>query len=464
MIVMKFGGTSVEDANSIERVAEIIRKYLPQQPVVVVSAMGKTTRKLLRAATASAEGDSRTCASIVVDLKARHKSEARRLLMNGSGIFNVIEKYFTELGRLLDGLAILGEVPPRGLDKILSYGELISSAIVADALAGRGIPAHLLDARELIKTSDSYGEAVPLFDTTDRRIREDIPPVVERGGVPVLQGFIGSTRAGATTTLGFEGSDYTASIVGAALEASDIQIWKDVSGLMTADPALYAGARTVKLCSYAEAAELTYFGAKVLHPKAVYPAAQKNIPVHIYNSKCIEAAGTEISAEVPKCANSIKSIAYKRPVKLVRAGAAQSPGMSSLAHQDFNQSMLGACAGFGMKPLVVAASASSMTVAVDAESLTAERERDLIQEISHFGNARVEGEKALISLVGNELYRDPGAAGRVFQAIEDLDPEIVLCGASPITLNFALAERRMSAAVARLHEVFFQQLDPAIFA
>ncbi|HXF39622.1 MAG TPA: aspartate kinase, partial [Blastocatellia bacterium] len=262
MIVMKFGGTSVEDAPSIERVAEIIRERLHLKPVVVVSAMGKATSKLLQAAEASAAGDSRTTLGIVADLKTRHTSEARRLVTKSEGreVFTLIEKHFDELKKLLEGLAILGEVPPRGLDKILAYGELLSSAVLADALAERGIQARLLDARELIKTDDRFGSASPIESLTTERIIESVLPVVESGAVPVIQGFIGSSRDGATTTLGFEGSDYTATILGAALDAADIQIWKDVAGLMTADPEIFAGARTVKHCSFAEAAELTHFG------------------------------------------------------------------------------------------------------------------------------------------------------------------------------------------------------------
>src|SRR5215208_5281260 len=211
MIVMKFGGTSVEDAASIERVSEIIRERLQLRPVVVVSAMGKTTRKLLQAAEASAAGDNRATLAIIADLKTRHVSEARRLVKSSSEreVFPLIEKFFDELKKLLEGLAILGEVPSRGLDKILSYGEMLSSAIVADAMAERGINARLLDSREFIKTDDRFGGASPLFDITNREARRSIAPVIDEGGVPVIQGFIGSTREGATTTLGFEGSDYT---------------------------------------------------------------------------------------------------------------------------------------------------------------------------------------------------------------------------------------------------------------
>ena len=463
MIVMKFGGTSVEDATSIERVAEIIRARLSLKPVVVVSAMGKTTRKLLRAATASAAGDTRTCASLVVDLKARHKSETRRLSQDGSAIFSRLEEYFLELGKLLDGLAILGEVPPRGLDKILAYGELISSAIVAEALAARGIPARLLDARELIKTDDCYGAAVPIFEITNQNLRTGIIPAIVQNEVPVVQGFIGSTRSGATTTLGFEGSDYTATIIGAALGAADIQIWKDVSGLMTADPAVYHGARTVKKCSYSEAEALTFFGAKVLHPKAVRPAAQSNIPLHIYNSRQPDATGTAISVEAPACANFIKSIAFKQPVKVLHANNGRNDGTGKAAPEDLLLKLLGALARRRARPLLVALSASSAALALDGDSLDADRERDLLQETSSFCSAGIEADQAVVTLVGEGLCLHAGVEALVFKSIEDIRPRMVLQGSSPHMMNLVLAESQVAGVIARLHEVFFQDPDPEVF-
>lgn len=459
MIVMKFGGTSVEDAASIERVAEIIKAREMLRPAIVVSAMGKTTSRLLQAAEASAAGDNRTNLAIVADLKTRHTSEARRLVKNGaSEVFLLVEKYFEELKKLLEGLAILGEVPPRGLDKILSYGELLSSAIVAGALAERGTRARLLDSRELIKTDDRYGQASPIMDLTNRKIRDAVAPVVESDEVPVIQGFIGSTREGATTTLGFEGSDYTATLVGAAMDADDIQIWKDVSGLMTADPALFAGARTVKLCTFTEAAELTYFGAKVLHPKAIHPAARKNIPVHIYNSKRPAATGTAISADVAPCANLIKSIAYKRPVTVIRAAAT-----NDLSPDDFLKALLDRLARKRAQPLITAAAGSSAAVVIDSHALKEGDERDLIEELSTLGHASVEGNKAIVTLVGEELRNAPSVGSRIFNAIDETGPALVLHGSSPIAINFIVSYDDVEGVIARLHKVFFGQLDSRVF-
>jgi aspartate kinase len=462
MIVMKFGGTSVEDAPSIERVAEIIRARLALKPIIVVSAMGKTTRKLLQAAEASAAGDNRTTLGIVADLKTRHTSEARRLVKKSDGreVFSLIDQHFDELKKLLEGLAILGEVPPRGLDKILAYGELLSSAVLADALSERGLPARLIDARELITTDDRYGSASPLFEITNHRIREAISPLIDAGIVPVVQGFIGASRDGATTTLGFEGSDYTATIIGAALDATEIQIWKDVSGLMTADPEIFAGARTVKLCSFAEAADLTFFGAKVLHPKAIHPAARKNIPVRIYNSKRPDAPSTTIAAETPKCANLIKSIAYKRPVTIINASAASSSVESSA--DDLLRAFVDVLGQRRIQPLITSVSASSVVLALDSRDLR-HGGRDLIESVSDFGRATAESGRAIVSVVGDGVRNERSLVGRVFNAIDDTEIGLILHGSSPLTMSFVVSDADVESVIAKLHDVFFQRLDPQIF-
>ncbi len=465
MIVMKFGGTSVEDAPSIERVAEIIRARLDLKPVIVVSAMGKTTRKLLQAAEASAAGESKTTLGIVADLKTRHLSEARRLVKHADGreVFSLVEKHFDELKKLLEGLAVLGEVPPRGLDKILAYGELLSSALLTDALFERGIAARLFDARELIKTDDRYGSASPLFDVTDQRIREAIRPAIDSGVVPVVQGFIGSSRDGATTTLGFEGSDYTATILGAALDAEDIQIWKDVSGLMTADPAIYSRARTVKQCSFAEAAELTHFGAKVLHPKAIHPAAGKNIPVHIYNSRQPEAAGTTITSETVLCSNPIKSIAYKRPVTIIRATANMiADGSRFTSADDLLRALLDILSKRRAQPLITSVSASTVVLALDSRELR-HGGRDLIEAISDYGSATAVPDRAIVSLVGDGLRSDPHLLSRAFKAIDEIDIEMIVHGSSPATMSFVVAQADVETVVEKLHDIFFASLDPRVF-
>ncbi|MEW6207770.1 MAG: aspartate kinase [Acidobacteriota bacterium] len=462
MIVMKFGGTSVEDAASIERVAEIIRARIALRPVVVVSAMGKTTRKLLQSAEASAAGNRNARAEVLDDLKNAHLNEAIQLVTDSNSVFQIIDDYFDELSTLLEGLAILGEVPPRGLDKILSYGELLSSAIVAAALAERGLAAQRMDSRQFIITNDRYGAASPIFEITDQKIVEILRPALDRNQVPVIQGFIGSTREGATTTLGFEGSDFTAAIVGAALDAADIQIWKDVSGLMTADPALYSEARTVKVCSYSEAAELTFFGAKVLHPKAVHPAAQKNIPVHIFNSRQPQATGTEIKAAAPSCSNLIKSIAYTRPVTLLQIqSGVGAEGVRASSASDFMRSIINALNRQRIVPLVMAVSATSVALAIGQVGESAVR--DLIEEISRVASVERHPHKAIVSMVGEELKTDPAFASLAFRAIDSVKPQLILHGSSPIAINLVVAESDTESVIAALHRAFFAELDPQVF-
>jgi aspartate kinase len=464
MIVMKFGGTSVEDAASIERVAEIIKARVALRPCVVVSAMGKTTSKLLQAAQASAAGDARTTLAVVAELKARHASEARQLIKSRWGAFDLIEKYFAELKKLLEGLAILGEVPPRGLDKILAYGELLSSAIVADALGERGIQSQLVDARELIKTDGRFGGASPIFDMTNSRIEEALQPLIAENQLPVLQGFIGSTREGATTTLGFEGSDYTAAIVGAAMNADDIQIWKDVSGLLTTDPRIFAGARTVKACSYAEAAALTYFGAKVLHPKAIYPAARRKIPVHIYNSKSPQATGTAISETAPPCRNAIKSIAFLRPVAIVKATIETiSEEEQIFLPEDSLKTIINTMIKRRVTPLLTAVSGLNTAFAIDAKVMDETVERDLLNDISKFTTATVEHDKAIVTLVGAGLGSDATIGSRVFKALEETEVSAILHGSSPIMMNLVIAASEVENVIARLHQVFFEELDSNVF-
>ena len=461
---MKFGGTSVEDAACVERVAEIVRARLALKPVVVVSAMGKTTRKLLQAAEASAAGDGRTTLDVIADLKQSHAREARQLIKKRIEALDFIEETFEELKKLLEGLAILREVPPRGLDKILAYGELLSSAIITDALNERGIPSQLVDARALITTDERFGVASPIFELTNPQVQATIAPLIEQSVVPVMQGFIGSTRRGATTTLGFEGSDYTAAIVGAAMNADDIQIWKDVSGLMTCDPRIYAGARTVKACSFAEAAALTYFGAKVLHPKAIHPAARRRIPVHIYNSKAPEATGTAINESAPPCANAIKSIAYKRPVTVLHATIETiSEEEQTFLPEDSLKTIINTMIKQRVTPLITAVSGLNVAVVADSASLDETTERDLLAEIGSFTSASFTHDRAIISLVGTELRQDALLTSRVFQALEDVPVDAILHGSSAIMLNLIVPADEVEHSIARLHEVFFKTLDGNLF-
>ncbi len=318
MIICKFGGTSVQDAEALQRVTGIIQSRLKSKPVVVASAMGKTTNGLLQAAETAASGRIREASDQLGRLRERHLKEVGRLgLAEDRELTETIDNYFKEIGNISNGLAILGELTPRSLDAIGSYGERLSTAILTKVLAERGIPAQLMDSRKCMVTDEQFTRASPLFDLIEPAIREQVLPVIKSGRVPVLQGFIGSTRKGITTTIGRGGSDYSAAIIGAALDAYDIEIWTDVDGIMTSDPRLVPEARRVRVISFDEAAELAYFGARVLHPATILPAVRKKIPVHVLNSYKPEQEGTLITDEAPACENPVKSIAFKKGITVI---------------------------------------------------------------------------------------------------------------------------------------------------
>ena len=456
MIVMKFGGTSVEDAPSIERVAEIVRRRLDLKPAVVISAMGKTTRNLLTAASFSAAGKSVEALDKLDEIRHYHFALAKTVAPNleRSEAWRKLAGYFEELRKLFDGLSILRELTLRSQDKILSYGELMSTAIVAEAFGQRGINAVLLEAREFIITDERFTRAQPIEAITYQKINEHIRPIIGEGRVPIIQGYIGSTREGTTTTLGFEGSDYTAALIGAALEVNDIQIWKDVSGLMTADPAIFAGARTVKTVSFAEAAELTFFGAKVLHPSAIQPARQKTIPMHIYNSKKPEATGTAITNSAMTGANLIKSIAYKRPLCILNILSNRL-----FSAYDFLKSVFDLLDRERLTPYIMTTAEANVAVALSAS----ENLESLMDDLSHFGEVCIAKQKATISLVGENLRGARDIATIVFQHLNGVPIHMISQGASPINFSFVVDETNVPEVIARLHEAFFRELDPQVF-
>jgi aspartate kinase len=318
MIVMKFGGTSVESAAAIERVASIVRARLDRRPVVVVSAMGRTTNKLLEMARQAVAGNREQALIVLREIEVLHRSEAKRVVPaeDLAQFESALDAHFRELAEMARGLAVMGELTPRSIDAISSYGERLSSILVTHAFVRFGMPAVHVDSRELIVTDQRHTQAAPLFAATYCRLCERIPPLTEKA-VVVMGGFIAATEQGVTTTLGRGGSDFTAAIVGAGISAEEIQIWTDVDGMLTCDPTILPGGHRVKTISFAEAAELAYFGAKVLHPATVLPAVEKNIPVLILNSRRPDVSGTRIDADAVSSPNVVKSIACKRNITIV---------------------------------------------------------------------------------------------------------------------------------------------------
>jgi aspartate kinase len=448
MIVMKFGGTSVESASAIERVAGIVRDRLARHPLVVVSAMGKTTNKLLAAASASVGGQRERALEMLNELRQFHEREAAGLCVDPQ-----IEAHFHELAELVKGLAVMGELTPRATDAISSYGERISSIIVTAAFRRHGIDAAHLDARTVIITDARHLQAAPLSAETNVRLAATVPALA-RGRVIVMGGFIGATKDGVTTTLGRGGSDYTASIVGAGLDAEEIQIWTDVDGMLTADPTILPDGYRVKTCSFAEAAELAYFGAKVLHPATVLPAIEKNIPVRILNSRRPDVGGTLITADVAPCADPIRAIACKRNITLVNIISTRM----LMAH-GFLRRIFEVFDRFETPVDMLATSEVSVSLTIDNTGAL-----DAIRgEIEEFADVSIEENQAIVCLVGDNIRRTPGVAARVFGSLKDVNVRMISQGASLLNLSVVVAAENLRRAVELLHREFFAHPDPTAF-
>jgi len=455
MIVMKFGGTSVESAAAIERVAGIVKSRADRHPVVVVSAMGKTTNKLLAIASAAINGSRDEYISQIHDMRDMHSREARRVtpLAQRAELDRMLDDHFQELTELVKGLAVLGELTPRSIDAISSYGERLSSYIVTLAFRHYGMKAEHLDSRQFIITDNRHTQAAPNFPKTYARLAEAAPKIA-RESVVVMGGFIGSTPEGVTTTLGRGGSDFTASIVGAGIDAEEIQIWTDVDGMLTADPTILPGGHRVKTISFAEAAELAYFGAKVLHPATVVPAIEKNIPVLILNSRRPEVAGTRIIADHVPCDNVVKSIANKRQITLVNVHSTRMLMAHGFLHRIFEV--------FDRAETPVdMVSTSEVSVSLTIDSL--KNLNSIVTDLREFAEVNVEQNQAIVCLVGDNIRYTPGVARRVFNALDGINIRMISQGASLLNISFVVAESDLRRTVEALHDEFFGELDPAVF-
>lgn len=440
MIVMKFGGTSVESAEAIGRVTEIVRARAARKPVVVVSAMGKTTNKLLAIAAAAVSGRRQEALEQLMDLRLFHLREA-----DGLGVDVEVGAHFDELAELVKGLAVMGELTPRATDAISAFGERVSSIIVAAYFDRAGLPAVHVDSRRVIVTDRKHMQAAPLFAQTDAKLAAVIPPLA-RDQVVVMGGFIGASEDGVTTTLGRGGSDYTAAIVGAGIGAEEIQIWTDVDGMLTADPRILAGGHRVEACSFAEAAELAYFGAKVLHPATVIPAIEKNIPVRILNSRRPEVEGTLIVAEAPPGAEPIRSIACKTNITLMHIVSTRMLGAHGFLRRIFE-----VFDRFETSVDMLATSEVSVSLTIDNTSaLPAIR-----AEIEQFAGVSIEEDHAIVCLVGENIRKIPGTTARVFAALKDVNVRMVSQGASLLNISLVVPASDLHRAVESLHREFF---------
>ena len=451
MIVMKFGGTSVQDAEAMGQVIAIVKSKLVQRPIVVVSAMARVTDMLIKCAQLAREGKEVEARRLIDVLSQRHHDTVKTLIhdsLRQRSVQETVDKYLEEVRIFISGLAILGELSAKSLDAVASYGERLSSLILSIAMQEAGISAELIDARQIIITDDNYIKAVPLLDLTWERVNKFLRPVLMKGHVPVTQGFISSTRDGITSTLGRGGSDYSAALIGALLGVDVIEIWTDVDGILTADPKIVPEARVLETVTFQEASELAYFGAKVLHPSTILPAVEKDIPVHVYNTKRPESKGTHIvSTETGEGDHKfVKSIAYKKRITVVNVYSTRM----LLAH-GFLKSIFEVFDKFGTPVDIVSTSEVNVSLTIDDISQLEE----IVKELRTFSSVTVEHGKAIICLVGEKMRYTPGIAARVFSAVREVNINMISQGASEINLSFIVNESDIVAAVQKLHHEFF---------
>src|SRR5579875_1957075 len=457
--VMKFGGTSVGDAACIARVAQIVCDASRQDPVVVVvSAMSGITNRLIEAAIHAEAGDLERTGAAFGALRKHHEAALKELIRGEEtrkAIASRLDQIFSEGERLCKGTALLRELTPRTLDAISSLGERLSAPMVAGALAELGVT---IEATELIVTDNCHGGSDPLMDRTRERCEARLLPLLGQGVVPVVTGFIGATTDGTLTTLGRGGSDYSATILGAALGADEVIIWTDVDGVMTANPRLVPDARTIPEISYREASELAYFGAKVLHPKTLRAVQQAGIPVWIRNSFAPDRVGTKITPQGRSNGGGVKALTAIRDVALITVGGPGIVGAPDVVARNVTTT-----AGLRANLLLISQSSSQNDICFivagsDAQRTVEALRKEFAQDVAHekVEHITVEPAIAIVAVVGENMRGVPGLAGRTFSALgrENINVIAIAQGSSESNISFVVAEKDVKAALVTTHREF----------
>ncbi|HVN21004.1 MAG TPA: aspartate kinase [Dongiaceae bacterium] len=452
VVVMKFGGTSVEDTAAVKRLIGIVQSRIGAHVVVVVSALAKVTDQLLEAGKAAASGHLGAALAKVRDIYVRHEEMADSLLSSSAygSLDREIRCEFEALEVLLQDLDSSRELDLRTQDRLLGFGECFSSKLVSVGLREVGLQAAHVDARSCIITDGRHGQASPLWDVTNENLLAVLSPLLEAEQIPVLGGFIASSSDGVPTTLGRGGSDFSAAIVGAAIGASRVEIWTDVDGVMTTDPKVCADARVIRRLSFDEAADLAHFGAKVLHPATVAPAMRANIPVHVLNSRRPEAHGTEILSR-PNMGNRVSAITAKRNVATLEIHGRR--GVDAL----LLNKVFAVLDQHSCSVDVMGTSLDRISLLVGANGALPK----IVSELQQVADVRSENHKALVCLVGENIRRQPEVASRVFGVVSDMDVRVLCQGASDRTISFLVEESKAEESVRRLHAAFFPKVEPS---
>jgi aspartate kinase len=459
MIVMKFGGTSVGSAQRFRGVLEVIsRPRETGEPVVVVlSAMSGVTNALIAAADKAVNRDLKGALATLSQVQDKHVQAIESLFMKSSHsmtLLKEIQAYFNELEILFKGISYLGELTKRSMDAVSGMGELLSSKVFAAYAQSQNLPVVWVDARQFVVTDRNFGKANPLWDKMTAKCNEIISPQLAQKKVVITQGFIGATEDGASTTLGRGGSDFTASILGVALEANEIQIWTDVDGMMTADPRVVPDAIVISEVSFEEASELAYFGAKVLHPMTIAPAVEKNIPVRILNTMSPDKPGTLIKSTT-KSKGTICAIACK---KGINAFFVTSPRML-MAH-GFLTRVFEVFDRHQTSIDLIATSEVSISITTDREDTV----QAIADDLKEYGTVRLLDKAAIVTVVGQQFREQSGIAGQVFDALRDVNVVMISGGASDINLSFVVNDDQADKAMRQLHKAFFTRATDTVAA
>ncbi|MFA5405277.1 MAG: lysine-sensitive aspartokinase 3 [Ignavibacteria bacterium] len=449
MIVMKFGGTSVQDSEAYNRVINIVKSRIEKKPVVVLSATAKTTDTLLLCCKTASEGNYEKASEIIKQIKDRHLKIAAELVVNESKLGELKTKTKDLLDGLRDiikGIYLLSELSERSIAKVLSHGELLSTLILTYALNQKDIKAEYLDARNIMFTSKDFSNAEPLFDVISQKAPEQLTPIIKAGKVAITQGFIANTLDGITTTFSRGGSDYSASIIGMAMKAEEVEIWTDVNGILTADPKIVSDTKIINEITFKEAAELAFFGAKVLHPSTIIPAIEKNIPVRVLNSHHPEGKGTLIKNVIEESDYLVKSITSKKEITVLNI---YSPKML-LAH-GFLKKIFEVFDKYKTSVDMITTSEVNVSLTLDND----ENLQEIIKELSLFSEVNVEKDKSLVCIVGNNLKYIPGIAKKIFQVLGNYNITMISQGASIVNISFVVDKDCLNNVIQTLHKEFF---------
>ncbi len=451
MIVMKFGGTSVKDGAAVKRLIGIVKRSSPQKTVVVVSALSGVTDTLIKIAGLASRGKADDASGLSAELEKRHLEMAGELLTGNASLLNetrdTVKQLFAKLNEIIRVISVLEELSDMSMAKILSYGEILSSSVIHKAMLHAGMSCAYADARTLIITDSHFLKGEPQTDAICTKVPELLSEKFMQNDVVITQGFISATADGVATTLGRGGSDYSAALIGMAANAVEIQIWTDVDGVHTTDPRKVEKTRSISVMSFSEAAELSFFGAKVLHPATIQPAVEKNIPVRVLNSMEPDRQGTLILSDYQVHENGVKAISFKENITVVNIFSTKmlnSFGFLTRLFEVFGK--------YGTSVDLISTSEVNVSLTVDSESKLDE----IIAELSHFAVVSVAREKSQVSVVGKNLKETTGLAKRIFSAVSEYNITMISQGASDINVSFVVNRGDLSAVVNSLHKEFFE--------